>query len=53
VPNALRCHRALTSGAQGTLAGWSGDVPQRKRVVARLDAFRSHVSELKDKAPRE
>ena len=43
----------LTRGAQGTLSGWSGDVPQRKRVVARLDALRSHVSELKDKAPRE
>ena len=44
---------ALTSSAQGTLSGWSGDVPQRKRVVARLDAFRTKVSELKDKAPRE
>ena len=45
--------RTETRCAQGTLSGWSGDVPQRKRVVARLDAFRSLVSELKDKAPRE
>ena len=25
---------------------------QRKRLVARLDAFQSHVSELKDAAPQ-
>jgi hypothetical protein len=38
--------------AQGTLSGWSGEVGDRKRMVARLDAFRSHVSELKDAAPQ-
>lgn len=44
--------RALMWRAQGTLSGWSGEVGDRKRMVARLDAFRSHVSELKDAAPQ-
>ena len=48
--------RALISyWAQGTLSGWSGEVvppAQRKRLVGRLDALRSHVSELKEAAPQ-